>query len=447
MNNSSPADGRSITHRSLLRILIAGFSLVIALLLAGAIVGIGNIHTIKENAARLVDEQQSTNRLLEEVHRQQASFSEVFSILARDPDSLDGAKILSQLDEADANINRIVAEGAATPQRRLYDQLRQSSGAFSAEARRLLNVADPQSFSSQDLFRDHEAFISVVAKLIEASYHRAVAAQNQIDTRSQSLVTQSAAFLAAFLALALACSVLTVRLTAQLLRKMDWQETELSRVSWHMLEDQESTARRFSHELHDELGQSLTAVKTNLAALRAGGSTVDMARLDDCLRLVDESINNVRQMSHLLRPTILDDFGLEPALRWLCEGFMHRTGIPTEFKSGFSRRLPDETETHLYRLAQEALTNIARHSGAHHVTLTLDSRNGEVCLSIADDGRGLPPAGAGPSGMGMIGMRARARSVGGDLSVRSKPGQGVEIEVRVPARAIEHERENPHHVG
>jgi signal transduction histidine kinase len=391
-----------------------------------------------------VQEQQSTNRLLEEVHRQQASLSEVFSILARDPDSIDEGKILSELDEADRNIDRIVAEGAQTPQRPLYDQLRQTSAAFSAEARRLLAVEEPETFSSQDLFRDHEAFISVVAKLIEFSYRRAVAAQNQIDQRSERLVKQSAAFLAAFLTLALLCTVLTVRFAAQLLRKMEWQESELSRVSWHMLEDQESTARRFSHELHDELGQSLTAVKANLAAL---GAAPDASRLDDCLRLVDESIGNVRQMSQLLRPTILDDFGLEAALRWLCEGFTHRTGIQTEFKSGISGRLPDETETHLFRLAQEALTNVARHSGARHAAVTLDSQGGEVRLSIRDDGRGLPAAGAGPRGMGMIGMRARARSVGGDLSVRSKAGQGVEIEVRVPAGGVEHERKDSHLVG
>ena len=286
----------------------------------------------------------------------------------------------------------------------------------------------------------------MVAKLIEASYRRAVAAQKQIDGRSERLVKESAAFLGAFFVLALACTVLTVRLTVRLLRSMEMQESELSRVSWHMIEDQESTARRFSHELHDELGQSLTAVKANLGALRAEDGA-DRARLEDCVHLVDEAIGNVRQMSQLLRPTILDDFGLEAGLRWLCEGFMHRTGIETEFQSGFAERLPDETETHLFRLAQEALTNVARHSGARHVTVTLASQGDEVRLSIRDDGRGLPPAGAAPGGMGMIGMRARARSVGGGMTVRSKDGQGVEIEVRVPARGAKHEREDPHLVG
>ena len=219
---------------------------------------------------------------------------------------------------------------------------------------------------------------------------------------------------------------------------MEWQTAELGRVSWHMLEDQEATARRFSHELHDELGQSLTAVKTNLAALDAGG-TVNRERLEECLRLVDESIGNVRQMSQLLRPTILDDFGLEAGLRWLCEGFAARTGIEVNLASTYSGRMADETETHLYRIAQEALTNIARHSGARHVEVKLESSGREVCLSIQDDGQGLPdPPLPGPRGLGMIGMRARARSAGGDLAVRSRQRQGVLIEVRVPIREETH---------
>src|SRR5690348_13112999 len=123
VKDSSSTPARHVTHRSLLLTLVAGFSLVILLLLAGAIVGLGNINTIKENAARLVAEQQATNSLLEDVHRQQASLSEVFSVLARDPDSVDYRGILAQLDAADQEIARVAAEGSQTPQRRLYDQL------------------------------------------------------------------------------------------------------------------------------------------------------------------------------------------------------------------------------------------------------------------------------------------------------------------------------------
>jgi len=244
--------------------------------------------------------------------------------------------------------------------------------------------------------------------------------------------------------LALVFAAITVKMALQLIRRLEWQTAELSRVSFHMLEDQEATARRFAHELHDELGQQLTAIKTNLMALDSTGEgEISRSRLEDNLRLVDEAIGNVRQMSQLLRPIILDDFGLEAGLRWLAEGFSTRTGIEVTVDSSHPGRLPDETETHLFRIAQEALTNVARHSGAKRVRIkletgvgeTLSSVNaaGQVCLSIQDDGRGLGAA-SDERGMGMIGMRARARSAGGDVEIRAAPDGGVLIEVRVPLR-------------
>jgi len=147
---------------------------------------------------------------------------------------------------------------------------------------------------------------------------------------------------------------------------------------------------------------------------------------------VDESIGNVRQMSQLLRPTILDDFGLEAGVRWLSEGFAARTGIEVKFTSGFTGRLTDESETHLFRIAQEALTNVARHSGAKHVQIQIESSGGEIRLTVQDDGRGLGSAPSDGRGLGLIGMRARARSAGGDVDVHSRPGEGVLIQVRVP---------------
>jgi signal transduction histidine kinase len=423
---------RQITHRNILRVLVAGFSLVILLLLAAATVGVYNIQLLQRNAANLVREQSVTNRLIDELHRQQTSLSDVFSVMARDPDSLDYVHILQQLDEADRDIDRISDEGAMTPERDLWARLKQSSGQFSGEARRILAPDAPETFAPAELFRYHEAFISVVAKLIEAEYRKVSAAQAQIDQRSTQLLDLTVTFAAASVLLALVFAVITIKMTLDLTRRMEWQTGELSRVSFHMLEDQEATARRFSHELHDELGQQLTAMKTNLAALDVGGQ-VNRARLEDCLRLADEAIGNVRQMSQLLHPTILDDFGLEAGLRWLAEGFTARTGIVVDLNSNYSGRLADETETHLFRIAQEALTNVARHSGAKRVEVKLESNEGQVRLAIRDNGSGFTGRTNG-AGMGMIGMRARARSAGGDVDIRSAPGGGVLIEVRAPFR-------------
>ena len=142
------------------------------------------------------------------------------------------------------------------------------------------------------------------------------------------------------------------------------------------------------------------------------------------------------------RPTILDDFGLETGLRWLVEGFAARTGIQATLASRRLGRLPDETGAHLFRIAQffarAALTNVARHAAAMRVEVKLQSGGGEIRLTIPDDHRGLAAApapearqAARPSSRGMIGMRARARSAGGDVTVRSGPCEGVLIEVRV----------------
>ena len=418
---------RQITHRNIFRVMTLGFALVILLLLAAAAVGIRNIQSIQDNAAGLVRDQEVTNRLIGELHSQQTALTEVFSVLARDPDSVDYDGIMQQLAQADKDIDRICAEGARTPEQQLWRRLRETSTQFSTEAKRILSQDTPESFRSMDLFRDHEAFIAVIARLIETQYRKVSAAQAQINRLTAHLLETSLLFASASVLLALIFAGITVRMASNLVRGMEWQTAELGRVSFHMLEDQEAAARRFSHELHDELGQSLTAVKANLAAIDGNS-----ARVADCIHLVDEAIGNVREMSQLLRPTILDDFGLAAGLRWLCEGFGQRTGIDVTCEVPFAGRLPDGAETHLFRIAQEALTNVARHASAKHVRLQLEQSDGHVTLRISDDGRGLSPAPENPRGLGLIGMRARARSAGGDMEIRSRPGEGVLIEVRVP---------------
>jgi signal transduction histidine kinase len=426
---------QQITPRNILRVLLTGFTLVILLAVAASVVGVRNIQSIQQNAADLVHEQALSNRLIGELQHQERSVSEVFSVLARDPESVDYEGIMNQLDEADRDIKRISAEGASTAESLLWERLQKASLAFSGQARQLLNDETAETYATIDLFRDHEAFVSIVARLLAVEYGKVSAAQAQIDSRSSYLLETSILFASVSLLLGLIFAVATVRAVSFLTHKLEWQTAELGRVSWHMLENQEATARRFSHELHDELGQSLTAIKTNLTALQFANHAAP-ERLTDCLNLVDEAIGNVRQMAQLLRPIILDDFGLEAGLRWLAEGFSARTNIAVNFESHYSGRLPDETETHLFRIAQEALTNVARHADAKHVTIRLELHNQEICLAIEDDGRGLPAAPANGAssrpGLGMIGMRARARSAGGDLIVRSRPGNGVRIEVRAP---------------
>jgi signal transduction histidine kinase len=432
---------KRITDQSILRVLITGFALVIVLLLASGYVGVWNAQEIRTTAARLAGEQVVTNRLIDEVHREQGALNAVFNNLNQEPDSVDRDQILSQLNEADRVIEQIVNTGSGTRDEHLWKELQAATTSFSSEARRLLALEEAESLFSWDLLERHEQVIAVVRKLIAKGSERSAQAQSLLERQSSRLVQQSMVLMVACLMLALVIAVFTVKTTAALSRRMEWQAGELSRVSWHMLENQESAARRFSHELHDELGQSLTAVKANLVSLGTTGGAAD-ARWVDCVHLVDEAIRNVRELSQLLRPTILDDFGLDAGIRWQCERFTQRTGIAVEYESNIDIRLPDETETHLFRIAQEALTNVARHSGATRVEIVLRLADSRVHLRIGDNGKGLPDGEtATQRGIGMIGMRARARSAGGELTISSGSGRGLTLETWVPAQTERHEQQ------
>ena len=413
-----------VTYRKILRVLVIGFSSVIVLLMAAGFIGLKSAELIQENSAEIVHNGLVTTRLIDELQREQDTLNAAFNKLSRGPELSERERLLAQLDSADQDVERIVNEAAGTPQAELWRQLSTAVQGFSTEARRLLVRKNVPTYTSRDLLRHHEEVTTIVAKMIANNSSRTLAAQTRIDKRSAQLVKESLALLGGCLLLALVCAIFTVRITTQLFRRMEQQSSDLARVTWHMLESQETAARRFSHELHDELGQSLTAIKANVTALDAA-TPPDPARLEDCRRLIDEAIQNVRELSHLLRPTILDDFGLDAGIRWLAERFGQRTGIEVDYKSSFHERVADETETHLFRIVQEALTNVARHSGATRVAIELARSGDRVHLTVKDNGHGFQ--GNGASGLGLVGMRARAQSVGGELQIHSTDGVMVDL--------------------
>lgn len=198
-------------------------------------------------------------------------------------------------------------------------------------------------------------------------------------------------------------------------------------------EQLEAETRRLAHALHDEASQLLAAVYITL------DQTV--ARLPASQRppfaAVRELLNGVelqlRRLSHELRPTILDDLGLRPALEYLAEGVAQRYGIAVEVTGAAGpegQRLPEGLETALYRAVQEALNNVAKHAGAHRVLIDLRyGLRGIECV-VRDDGAGFDPAAAGNGhGLGLAGMRERLRSVGGELVIHSAPGKGTELRI------------------
>ncbi|HBJ84101.1 MAG TPA: hypothetical protein DDZ88_09580 [Verrucomicrobiales bacterium] len=426
-----------ITESNVLRVLALGFVLVMMLLGAAGLIAVRQSQRIRQSVAALARDQLLIARLVHDVQMEENAMTEVLHQIAQlQPRQPDHAALLRDLDESDRQLARLSVEARAAAGEALWRDLETSVKAFTREAHRVLetNAAVPRD-NLESLFKHHDHVVALVNKLIQASSGRLAAAEREIEQQSQELGDDAALLLGASFILAATCALLTVGFTRKSLLRIRWQSDELNRVSWHMLQTQEEAARRFSHELHDELGQSLAAVRSNLTK----GATRNLDALrTDCLHLVDESIANVRELSQLLRPVILDDFGLEAGLRWLAEKFAQRTRIKVDYDSTCPGRFADETETHLFRIAQEALTNIARHAEAGRVTIQLALEDKHIRLSIVDDGKGLPAEeSVSPPSLGMVGMRARARQCGGELNVSAAQPHGVRIEAVVPVHLPE----------
>jgi signal transduction histidine kinase len=200
-----------------------------------------------------------------------------------------------------------------------------------------------------------------------------------------------------------------------------------------VVEAQELERTRLARELHDETGQALTSVLLGLKSVEAAESPEESnAALAHVRDLVVGATQDVRRLAVELRPSALDDFGLVPALERLLGGFSESSGIVADLESRLGEeRLRTEVETVLYRIVQEALTNVGKHAEAKRVSVVLTRRDGDVSAVIDDDGRGFDPR-AGGAGLGLVGMRERVALVGGRMTIESREGAGTTIQVEVP---------------
>ena len=203
----------------------------------------------------------------------------------------------------------------------------------------------------------------------------------------------------------------------------------------------EEEARRIARELHDEAGQLLATVYFALESMRGDVTPTGEARLARVFELLHHVEESIRRIAHELRPTILDDLGLVPALQFLAEGVSRRSGIPMTVVGSTDGRLAPAVETALYRVAQEALTNVTRHARARHAKVVVERSAGEIICRIRDDGRGFDPsavvAPTAGRGLGLEGIRERVSTLGGRLEIASSPGAGTEMVVRVPVEVID----------
>jgi signal transduction histidine kinase len=217
--------------------------------------------------------------------------------------------------------------------------------------------------------------------------------------------------------------------------EMSQARVELKRLSARLLEAQEEERRLISRELHDEVGQALTAVlleMANLSNLIRGKEEAALPKkVDEIKRLLEESIGVVRNMALLLRPSMLDDLGLVPALQWQAREASKRSGLWVKVAAEeVSEELTEDHKTCIYRIVQEALHNIVQHAKARNVRITVTQEPDRLLLSIQDDGQGFNPP--QERGMGLIGMEERVSALGGRLVVESASGEGTVLRVALP---------------
>jgi len=200
---------------------------------------------------------------------------------------------------------------------------------------------------------------------------------------------------------------------------------------------QEEERRRLALELHDETGQALTSILLGLKAIGAAKSKEDAERAEADVRgLVVQALQDVRALAVELRPSALDDFGLGPAVERLAQTFGERSGIQTTVETHLDARLPPEVETTLYRVIQEALSNVVKHSAAGSVSIVLAQRGSTIAATVDDDGQGFDPNDVRADALGLTGMQERLALLGGNLEIESAPGSGTTIAAQVPAAPL-----------
>jgi len=317
------------------------------------------------------------------------------------------------------------------------------------EALITLVLPTPPARASDAIIRRAGAFFANVVTPIEESHRGAREANIQLRGMVAALNQRTAELAAANKELkqeivqrrAMEESLRTSETTSsRLLEKSRQMQDELRHLSRRLLSAQEDERKRISRELHDVIAQTLTAINVRLAALKSQ-STANTKDLHEKIaitqKLVEESVDIVHRFARDLRPSVLDDLGLVPALRSYIANFAKQTGIRVSFAAFAGvEELNSAARTTLYRITQESLTNVARHAKASRASVTIRKIRGAICMEIRDDGKGFRVEGAAliknKNRLGLLGMKERMEMIGGTFCVESAPGKQTTIRVEIP---------------
>jgi signal transduction histidine kinase len=307
-----------------------------------------------------------------------------------------------------------------------------------------LNVKRPQYEEQQpsaETQHGTETLLDLAGRIDALNQANLAQEEQEIETQRGKLRRFSVAAVCLLLSLEFAIAVFTSVYLARLDRTSETErkraedaESELRRLSNRLVGVQEEERKIISRELHDEVGQILTGLRMELGTL----SSLDRddgfpQRLESVKRLTEEALRSVRNLALLVRPSMLDDLGLQPALQWQAKEFSRRHGVPASVSiQGELDGLPESHRLCLYRAVQEAMTNCGKHADATRVSVNIKQENNRIYVSVRDDGRGFDPSHASTRGLGLLGMKERVRALEGSIDVTSTPGQGTLLALELP---------------
>jgi signal transduction histidine kinase len=348
------------------------------------------------------------------------------------------AEVVSQIRNAVAIIQRLTADNAQQQANcRKLHELKEQRIALLDQAIELKKSGKSTPAAQAKFSRESLATAESTDALLQHMYDTEDQLLDERQARAGRFTSLTAAILATTLFLALILIIVHHKLLMEQMGARSRAELAQRALSAKLLTLQDEERRKFARELHDSVGQHLAALKMALAMLQV--KLPHDTAVQDCLQLADNSIAETRTISHLLHPPLLDEAGLNSACRWFVEGFGKRSGIDVKLDiSDGAGRLPEATELVLFRVLQESLTNVHRHSGAKRAEVSLQTAGRNVILRVRDYGSGMPLGVlqslreyGSAGGVGLAGMTERIREIGGKLEVNSS-AIGTEIVARVP---------------
>jgi len=432
------------------RLLLAGFGGLLALMLAAGIDALLVLRKVRASDAQVRDMYFARTRALEKVRTgiYQSAIVMRDYLLSADPELAKAqvekwVAIRQSTDQALEECAAVTDRMEAAPMRSLQAQVAVYWKLldFIAETSTKNPRARASAYFSGELVRRRTAMLDLVDRIDQLSARELKESDAELNTTFDSLRLRLVWMLGITLGAGLLLAGFTVARTLRLERELEvrYEEgqrarSELQELSARLVSAQEEERRAISRELHDEVGQSLSALLMeagNAAATVPSESPEIRKHVDSIKKLAEASVNVIRNMTLLLRPSMLDDFGLVPALEWQAREVSKRTGLRVNVAAEESAdELSDALKTCIYRVVQEALHNCARHAHARTVKVVVRQERSKIVLSVEDDGRGFDAGRV--RGLGLVGMEERVNHLGGAFEIDSRPGAGTKVAVELP---------------